>query len=155
MNIFILDADIEKCAQFHCDKHVVKMVLESAQLLSTVVRKSGIKKGYKMTHPNHPNALWAGESLSNWKWLRSLAQALNKEYRYRFDKKINHKSYDLIVSLPLPRIKDKGLTPFAQVMPEKYQHKNPVTAYRKYYRNEKKKIFKWTKRPRPRWIRAA
>lgn len=153
MNIFILDKDIENCAQFHCDKHVVKMILESAQLLSTCVRLSGLEEGYKMTHPNHPCSIWVRESLSNWKWLRALAESLNREYRFRFDKKVNHKSYDLICSLSLPRIKDFGLTPFAQVMPEQYQHKNPVTAYRKYYRNEKSKIFKWTQRPRPPWIK--
>jgi len=155
MNIFILDKDIEKCAQFHCDKHVVKMILESAQLLSTGARLNGLNEGYKMTHRNHPCSIWVRESLSNWKWLLALAEALNREYRFRFDKKINHKSYDLICSLSLPKNRDLGLTPFAQVMPERYQHKNPVTAYRKYYRNEKSKIFKWTKRPRPPWIKSS
>ncbi len=153
MNIFVLDKDIEKCATFHCDKHVVKMILESAQILSTSVRLSGLDVGYKITHPNHPCSLWASESLANWKWLRELAKALNKEYRYRFERKVNHKSFDLIQTLPSPKIKDLGLTPFAQVMPEQYQHKNPVTAYRKYYKEEKSKILKWSKRPSPPWIK--
>lgn len=153
MNIFILDNDIEKCAQYHCDKHVVKMILESAQLLSTGVRLSGLDEGYKLTHPNHPCSVWVSESLSNWKWLRELATALNKEYRYRFEKNVNHKSYDLIHSLSSPSLKDLGLTPFAQVMPESYRCKNPVTAYRKYYKGVKSKIFKWTKRTDPLWIK--
>ncbi len=153
MNIFILDNDIEKCARFHCDKHVVKMILESAQMLSTGVRLSGLDEGYKMTHSNHPCCLWVSESLSNWNWLRELAKALNEEYRYRFEKSINHKSYDVIASLSLPNIRDLGLTPFVQVMPEAYRHKNPVHAYRNYYKGEKSNIFKWTKRADPPWIK--
>jgi hypothetical protein len=83
MNIFLLDSNIKKCAQYHCDKHVVKMILESAQILSTVLRLNGVDQGYKTTHANHPCTLWAGKSFSNWKWLRELASALNKEYRFR------------------------------------------------------------------------
>ncbi|MBC8282988.1 MAG: hypothetical protein H8E32_04185 [Nitrospinae bacterium] len=153
MNIFILDKDIQKCAQYHCDRHVVKMILESAQMLSTGVRLSGLDEGYKMTHPNHPCSLWVMESLANWKWLRELSKALNEEYRFRFDRKVNHKSYDLICSLSLPKISDLGLTPFTQAMPDEYRHKNPVKAYRKYYKGEKSSLFKWTKRPKPPWIK--
>jgi hypothetical protein len=72
MNIFILDEIPEKCARYHCDAHVIKMILESAQMLSTTVRLSGIDRGYKITHQNHPCTLWTGESLSNWQWLREL-----------------------------------------------------------------------------------
>ena len=133
MNIFVLDSNIRKCAQYHCDKHVVKMILESAQILSTVLRVSGMDYGYKATHANHPCTLWAGKSLSNWKWLRELASALNKEYRFRFEKEINHKSFSLTQSMPVPRIADYGLTSFALAMPEAYKNKNPVIAYRQYY----------------------
>ena len=125
MNIFILDSNIKRCAQYHCDKHVVKMILESAQILSTVLRLNDVDYGYKVTHVNHPCTLWAGKSLSNWKWLRELASALNNEYRFRFKKEINHKSFDLIQSMPALIIPDFGLTSFAQVMPEKYRHKDP------------------------------
>jgi hypothetical protein len=61
MNIFLLDSNIKKCAQYHCDKHVVKMILESAQILSTVLRLNGVDQGYKTTHANHPCTLWAGK----------------------------------------------------------------------------------------------
>ena len=91
MNIFVLDSNIQKCAQYHCDKHVVKMILESAQLLSTVLRLNDVDYGYKATHANHPCTSWAGESLSNWKWLRNFAFELNQEYRFRFGREINHK----------------------------------------------------------------
>ena len=152
MNIFILDTDIKKCAESHCDKHVIKMILESVQMLSTVCRQSGLDIGYKPTHPHHPCTIWVSKSLSNWVWLRHLTSYLNEEYRYRYNKKQNHKSYDLANILPLPNIPDIGLTPFAQAMPEQYKNKNAVIAYRKYYLNEKTNLLKWTKRIQPQWV---
>jgi hypothetical protein len=53
--------------------------------------------------------------------------------------------------MPVPKIVDNGVTSFAQVMPEKYRHKNPISAYRKYYLGEKKAIFTWTNRSIPLW----
>ena len=91
MNIFILDRNLKKCAQYHCDRHVVKMILESAQLLSTVLRINDIDEGYRPTHQNHPCTLWAGKSLTNWIWLRKLAENLNSEYKFRFNKTTNQK----------------------------------------------------------------
>ena len=106
----------------------------------------------KKTHANHPCTLLAGKSLSNWKWFRELASALNKEYRFRFWKEINHKSFDLIQSMPALIIQDFGLTSFAQVMPVLFCHKDPVTAYRNYYVGVKKAIFSWTKRTTLFWV---
>jgi hypothetical protein len=153
MNIFVLDNDIEKCAQYYCDKHVIKMILESAQMLSATLRLNGIDKGYQVTHKNHPCTKWTRESLSNWKWLKKLATSLNKEYKFRFSHQINHKSYDLIKILPIPKIKDYGLTPFAQAMPNEFKNKNPIKAYRDFYCSEKKNILFWTKRTKPEWIK--
>ena len=152
MNIFILDKEVEKCAEYHCDKHVIKMILESAQMLSAVVRLNGHDVGYKLTHKNHPCTIWARESLSNYNWLVRLTRLLNYEYRYRYDKDINHKSYDLVKTLPIPDLPDIGLTPFAQAMPEQYKNKNAVKAYRDYYINEKSSFLTWTKRKKPKWI---
>ena len=152
MNIFILDKEVKKCAEYHCDKHVIKMILESAQMLSAVVRLNGHDIGYKLTHKNHPCTIWARESLSNYNWLVRLTRLLNYEYRYRYDKDINHKSYDLVKTLPIPDLPDIGLTPFAQAMPEQYKNKNAVKAYRDYYINEKSSFLTWTKRKKPKWI---
>ena len=152
MNIFILDKEVEKCAEYHCDKHVIKMILESAQMLSAVVRLNGHDIGYKLTHKNHPCTIWARESLSNYNWLVRLTRLLNYEYRYRYDKDINHKSYDLVKTLPIPDLPDIGLTPFAQAMPEQYKNKNAVKAYRDYYINEKSSFLTWTKRKKPKWM---
>ena len=152
MNIFILDKEVEKCAEYHCDKHVIKMILESAQMLSAVVRLNGHDIGYKLTHKNHPCTIWARESLSNYNWLVRLTRLLNYEYRYRYDKDVNHKSYDLVKTLPIPDLPDIGLTPFAQAIPEQYKNKNAVKAYRDYYINEKSSFLTWTKRKKPKWI---
>ena len=86
MNIFVLDNDINICAKYHCDKHVIKMILESAQMLSSVVRLNGHDIGYKLTHQNHPCTIWARKSLSNYLWLFQLTDSLNSEYRYRYSK---------------------------------------------------------------------
>ena len=152
MNIFVLDNDIKKAAQYHADKHVVKMVLETAQIMSAVVRISGIDEGYRLTHKNHPCTKWARESLSNWRWLYDLGFWLNIEYRYRYNHSINHKSFDVIDNLPEPDIEDIGLTPFAQAMPEECKDNDAVKAYRAYYIQEKSHLFKWTKRDIPQWI---
>lgn len=152
MNIFILDTNIKKCAEYHCDKHIVKMILESAQMLSTAVRISGLDFGYKIAHKNHPCTKWVRESLSNWNWLKELTKQLNDEYIFRYDKKVNHKSYDVVSALPDPEIPDIGLTPFAQAMPDQYKDKNAVNAYRDYYINEKSNFLKWTKRKIPSWV---
>jgi hypothetical protein len=109
------------------------MILESAQMLSVALRINRVDQGYQITHLNQPCTIWARKSLSNWKWLRQLASALNGGYRFRFEIKTNHQSYDVIQSLPLPKIQDCRLTSFVQAMPEKYKHKNPVTAYINFY----------------------
>ncbi len=153
MNIFVLDRDIESCARYHADQHVVKMVLESAQMLCTVLFETGLEAPYRPTHRKHPCTLWAGRSLSNWLWLRDLALALNREFLYRFRKEQDHKSALVVAGLPLPPIPDRGLTEFAQTMPEAYQIPgDPVAAYRAFYIGEKSRFARWTRRRRPIWF---
>jgi hypothetical protein len=154
MNIFVLDDDHQKCAQYHCDKHVVKMILEYAQILSTNVRiANDCELGYKITHRNHPCTIWARKSLSNWLWLKKLSYHLNEEYKYRYGHIRNHKSYDVIETLPTPNIPDVGLTPFAQAMPDYCKADDAVDAYRRYYILEKKDIVNWKKRNLPNWYK--
>ena len=153
MNIFVLDTDIEKCAQYHFDKHVYKMILESAQMLSTTIRLTGIDAGYKESYVNHPCTKWTRESLSNWRWLRDLAIALNKEwvFRYNHPKDKKHKSLEVIYTLPEPNIPDIGLTPFAQAMPDEYKSDDAVESYRSYYVWEKAHLAAWKNRQPPYW----
>jgi len=153
MNIFVLDRDIKKNVQYHNDKHVVKMCLEYAQLLSTVSNLSGIETEYKATHIKHPCVLWLQKSLSHWLWLKDLALALGEEYTFRYDKK--HKSIEKVVkNLPQAKIADKGwLEDPPQAMPEKYRNKDVVKAYQQYYQGEKASFSKWKKRPIPEFMR--
>jgi hypothetical protein len=156
MNIFVLDRDIEKCARAHCDQHVIKMILESAQILCTALNLKGIRTPYRSTHVKHPCVVWAGESFDNFRWLMSLARALNAEYRYRYKKTIDHKSIAVLEALAGARFPRGGLTPFAQAMPEKYRAPgDAVAAYRAFYRGEKMGFATWTRRSPPRWLRPA
>lgn len=153
MNIFVLDEDISKCAEYHSDRHVVKMILESAQMLSTVCRESGIHSGYKSTHINHPCTKWCSESLSNWFWLRNLLYALNKEWRFRYNHSFtNHKSFDVAMKLPYPDIPDIGITKHALAMPDKYKTDSVVESYRNYYIGDKQHLFSWKNRSKPEWL---
>ena len=150
MNIFVLDISPKKAAEYHLDKHVVKMNVEYAQIMCTVLNDLGHTTPYKSTHRNHPCTKWARESLSNYLWLRELSLELHKEFQYRYGK--THKSGLVAESLPIPDIKDFGLLPFAQAMPDEYKDKNFVIAYRNYYREGKKELLKYTKRETPNWV---
>lgn len=152
MNIFYLADNPEENAAYHVDKHVVKMITEYAQLLSTAVRISGLDAGYKITHKNHPSAIWVRESIQNWFWLAQLAYYLNKEYRYRYDKTVNHKSFDIIESLPTPVLPNIGLTKFRLAMPDDVKQEDPIESYRNYYINYKQHIASWKKREIPSWF---
>jgi len=143
MNIFILDRDPVLAAQMQCDKHVVKMVLESAQIMSTI--KGG---PYKPTHKNHPCVLWATNE-DNYNWLSEHGLALCKEYTYRYGKR--HKCQDVIESLAPDYNYDDAINNFVQCMPDEYKCEDPVEAYRNYYRGAKSGFAVWTKREVPFW----
>jgi hypothetical protein len=151
MNIFALDTDPTMAAQMMCDKHVVKMIVESNQMLSTVARKNGHEAPYRSTHANHPCTLWAGESVQNWRWLVDHSLALCEEYTRRYHRV--HKSQavsewaeSLNINLPA-----SGLTPFRLAMPDVYKHRDPVRSYRNYYMGEKARFAKWKTGNVPVW----
>ena len=153
MNIFVLDRNVKKCAQYHCDQHVTKMILESAQIMCTALNTMGFKTPYKSTHGKHPCVLWVEESYSNFIWLTQLAIELNTEYKYRYEKVDDHKSIHVIREIENSKFSDKGLTEFAQAVPKKYKYRgNAVRAYRSFYRGEKVNFARWTKRPIPWWM---
>ncbi len=162
MNIFLLDTDTRKCAQYHCDKHVVKMILETAQLLcgvhhvtdqvTTNYRTTTEQVPYKLSHKNHPCAIWSRESLSNYLYLCDLGLELCREYTYRYGKR--HKSQDVIewCIVNKPNILDKGFTEPARAMPDEYKVDSIVESYRNYYIGEKSKIAVWKNRDIPEWF---
>lgn len=155
MNIFVLDLDLQKCAQYHCDQHVVKMILESAQMLCTALNKKGHSTPYRSTHIRHPCVLWVEESFDNFLWLIHLAEELNREFRYRFDRPTDHKSVAVVGEISRHRFESIGLTEFAQAMPDPYKVPgDPVKAYRQFYLAEKMSFAKWTRRDLPYWVAA-
>jgi hypothetical protein len=152
MNIFVLDKDPVLAAQYQCDKHVVKMPLESAQMLCSVAYRFGQPAKYKPTHPRHPCTIWAGDSVGNWFWLYDHAIALCDEYKFRYGKQ--HASRLVIEALQPPPILVTRLTDFPQAMPDEYRCNDPVEAYRAYYRAEKRRFANWTNRNVPQWFKA-
>lgn len=153
MNIFILDNNIKKCAQYHCDQHVVKMILESVQMLCTALNKKGMSTPYKSTHVSHPCVLWVEHSFNNFCWLKQLTVELNSEYRFRFQKDCDHKSMSVLPDIADYRYDSCGLTEFAQAMPDEYKVPgDAVAAYRQFYLGEKMAFAKWTKRKPPPWV---
>jgi hypothetical protein len=164
MNIFVLDNNPIHCARYHCDKHVVKMILESAQMICTTHATNKNKNlnytiPYKPTHMNHPCTKWVRDSLGNYLWLMELTKALNDEYRYRYNKDVDHKSWSAIKDLPLPNINNIGRTSWARAMPIECKIDNTgqrdtdvIESYRNYYSTHKKDILFYTKRDQPSWL---
>lgn len=153
MNIFILDENPTKCAQYHVDRHVVKMITETAQILSTAYYYTNEedRAPYKLTHKNHPSCKWARESLDNWLWLQNLGIELYIEYQHRYGNK-QHKSGEYILNMTPPNLEKTGMTKFPLAMPNEYKNDNPIRAYRNYYKYGKQHLFKWKNRQKPEWI---
>lgn len=153
MNIFVLHRNPRKAARMMCDKHVVKMILESAQMLCTVAHQNGIEAPYKPGFTHHPCTKWAGTSLQNWTWLLNHAEELCLEYTRRYNK--NHKTEAVINYLATIDIEkylpNSGLTPFAKAMPEHYKHEDAVLSYRHYYLGAKSSFATWKNTKPPIW----
>jgi hypothetical protein len=151
MNIFVLDRDLVRCARSHVNSHVVKMPLESSQMLCTNLVKKGVESPYLAVHRNHPCTLWAGVSRDNFMWLAELGLYLCEEYTFRYGKV--HKCQEVIEYCI-----DKGgvipsgsLTKFAQAMPDEHKRCDPVEGYREYYRQGKSHLAVWGNREKPEW----
>lgn len=153
-----------KAAHALCDKHVPKMVLETAQLLCSPFEPGTAP--YKRTHYNHPCAKWVRESWENYCWLLVYAIVLGGEYTKRYGRE--HKSMEAVHwcgahrdTLPFygrpigwmpTEWWKRHITKPALAMPDEYKHANPVTAYRAYYIGEKARFAKWERgRKPPRW----
>lgn len=147
MNIFVLDADPVLAAQSLCDKHVVKMALESAQLLCTAAYALGVQAPYRPTHAHHPCSKWLLEGQANLWWLVRHTDAIFSEYALRYGRE--HASCAVMRQLTpdtLLRMKEAlppGETPFVQAMPEQYRGPDAVAAYRAYYLGEKARFATW------------
>ena len=179
MNTFYLDEKPQSCAELHCDKHVVKMIIEYAQLLSTCHRVLDGKEYYdktangrrikrwkmddprmesslyKASHVNHPSNIWARSSVQNYQFLLQLWQQLCLEYTYRYGKVhlTFQKLKDVVTEVP-QNIPNKGFTQPTQAMPDDCKSDCSLEAYHKYYRVHKSGFAKWTNREVPQFMSA-
>jgi len=157
MNIFWLDEDHDKAAEYYCDKHVVKINVEVNQLISTALRDNGYDWDflYKRTHGNHPLSKWVGETDANFIETVKHAHALGREFTYRFGKE--HKSHRSIAKkIGGLHVKMGGydLTERPQAMPDEHKVEGDyVEAYRQYYIHEKNWDLQWTGREVPEWYK--
>ena len=151
MNIFFLSYDPKECAKFHNNKHCVKMILETSQLLCGVHWSLGGEAPYKLSHKNHPCSVWVRTSISNYNWLCELGLELCYEYSFRYQKK--HKSEDIILWCMnnKPNIIDIGFTDPPKAMPEKYIVSSVIESYRNYYIGDKSEFCFWKNREIPHW----
>jgi len=179
MNIFYLNEDPEICAQQHNDKHVVKMCIEYAQLMSTTHRvldgelwygrtANGRKIAryllqdgemneavYKACHVNHPSNKWVRKSANNYEWLYDLWTCLCKEYTHRYNRV--HESFrklELFLMLPPKNLEHKGFsepTPAMGHYPQCIVENDSITSYRNYYWEAKQDLSVWSKREKPDW----
>lgn len=178
MNIFYLDKHYRTCAKQHVDKHVVKMIVEYAQLLSTAHRvldgeeyegrtannrrirrfkmaNSNIENTlYKASHINHPSAIWVRKSSQHYWWLYLLFRELCMEYTHRYGKIHSTESkLGEILQIKPKNIKDNGFVEPPQAMPDYCKVPgDSIKAYQMYYVNEKIGFAKWTKRDIPDWF---
>ena len=149
MNIFFLHKDPSRAAKAQCDKHVVKMVLETTQMLSTAARRQGHDVGYQSAYPKHPMTIWVGDTRDNFCWTLQHAIELSKEYTVRYSKL--HASQKVIDNIHkyYPNISFDNITEPPQCMPDEFKCDDYVRAYRDYYIH---KIGEW-KRP-PKWFKS-
>jgi hypothetical protein len=151
MNIFILDNDIKKSVSYHCDEHVNKMILEAAQILCAVNHKNGLPARYKLTHANHPCTVWAGLTMQNYLYVMDYATLLNEEAKRRYNRSTDHKSIGVMQNLDFPDLPNSGLTAFAKCVADEFKSlKDPVEAYRAYYKT--KTFATWKYSEKPSWI---
>lgn len=154
MNIFYLDPNPIKCAEYHCDKHVVKMILETTQLLCSAhhLHPNGdYEPVYRLTHKNHPSAIWTRASLSQYKWLCELGLYLCFEYSKRYLKTHKCRSYLEELYIQLPDIDDYGIIQPPSCMPDSCKVEDTVQSYRNYYIKEKSYMAKWNYSETPQW----
>lgn len=166
MNIFFLDSNPKIAATYHNDKHVVKMIVESFQMLSTNCRLHGCENEflYKKCFENHPCTIWGRQSIQNFEWLLKLNFALCEEYTNRYNK-LHSTFFRLFklkkeieyVNFKFPQTK---FTTPALAMPkdcilkvEKFnsEFEYVIQNYRNYYLTHKSYLKKYTNRQIPDW----
>ena len=160
MNIFFIDKCPVMSAIQLCDKHVVKMVLETAQMCSTAMhywdQAKYMDHVYKSAYVNHPMTVWVRDNIHNFAWAVIHGLAIGREYKYRYGK--DHKSTAILENISQYMFHDNFDEDYTlhteppQCMPDMYKRLDYVEAYRAYYIDAKSHILTWTKRKRPEWV---
>ncbi|EGG14627.1 hypothetical protein DFA_10885 [Cavenderia fasciculata] len=170
MNIFILDINQKKNIKYHCDKHVVKLILEAVQMLYCCWHvtqegdeewKRNAPEGYlKVTHKNHRINRWVRTNYASYDFTVSYAKELLSEYEYRYEKKhsyIRHVDW-LSTNKPDKLDKANNLTLMPVAMPDQYKvdpiqtWDDIVASYRAYYIAEKLRFCTYRKGDWPSWL---
>lgn len=160
MNIFAVDQNPTISAQSLVDRHVVKMILESSQMLclAHACSKSSNLPSFiwkSTSWKNHPCSKWVCLSSSNYLWLAQHNQSLCNEYTFRYNK--IHKLEQcgmvswLLNNIPSSLTK-KNITPFAEATGNIHEN-DSVSTYKRYYLEHKQHLMVWTKREPPEWIK--
>lgn len=150
MNIFYINKSPEISAQMMTDKHIVKMILETAQMLSTAHNELDFDNAdlYKSAFKNHPSTAWVRQSVGNYAWLYEHFVELNNQYTQRYGK--THKTWNALNHILCHPPRNIALAPFTQppcAMPDQYKlYDDHVKNYKLYYVNEKLKNDKDTER---------
>lgn len=164
MNVFYLDHDIKKCVKHHCDKHVVKMVTETAQLISNVHRIfpgdnffPDFIMNYDKRHINSPHAKWLRESIENYKFLCKFGLELYNEYQFRYNKPDKHHRAIQIFKWSLqntPNLPNLSFSYPPIVMDDEFKIKNNIVlSYRNLYMTDKRHFMSWKNRNKPTWFK--
>jgi len=143
MNIFYLSKNPIVAAEKQINKHVIKMILESAQMLCTAHREFGIDNDnlYKRTHTNHPSAIWVRASSQHYDWLYQHMLALGNEYTNRYGKiHLTITKMKELLKQPPAGLEDEGFVDPPQCMPEEYRKEDTVEAYLSYYEFKRETI---------------
>jgi len=178
VNIFYLDANPKICAEMHCDKHCVKMIIEYAQLMSTAHRildgqeymgltangrkirrwrmdDEKLENGLmKASHINHPSNIWLRQSGENYDWLLKMWLHLISEYTHRYGKQHACEKYIDFLYFKPKNIPNGKFTEPTPAMPDDCKITNDsIASYHKYYIDKKISFAKWTKREVPLWFK--
>ena len=139
MNIFYLDEDPEVAAIVQYNKHVVKMILESAQMLCTAHRYYGNDDvPYKTAHLNHPSTIWVRQNTKHYFWLYKHMLALGEESTHRYGKihmsitKCKEPLQLAPINMPTYKFEQPP-----QCMPDEFKSDCAIHAYWAYYIGEK------------------
>ena len=171
MNIFFLNENPRLAAQSLSDKHVVKMVLETAQMFSTAMQLdfelTTLPTTYKTSFINHPMTKWVGETHENMNWALIHGICIGDEYTHRYGKK--HKSQQVLEDIRdhyFPILEDfyyynkYGIeisepplcVPDDCTADEDGYRMNYVDVYRNYYKKYKRHLLIYTNRDKPEWL---